>query len=193
VAVQDAVSRRQTANEHYSILSACARIGMDVEASARARKIYCPFGNVFHSDGGDEPAMRVYEDSNHAYCFACRKYFTPSILIAMAEDIPEDRAVDSMLLELGYIKTDTGERWEAASAESTVNTAALAEALHIAAARIITPWSVRQYDADVVEWMSKCLALLGKVETVEQGETWLDVTKKVLQHKFGSAQRKEGQ
>jgi len=173
------------ANEHYSIFKACARVGMDIGVAARAKKEYCPFGQVWHSDGGESPAMRVYEDSNHAYCFACPKYYTPSLLIATAEDLSEDAAVDSMLLELGYIESDTGARWDAAIKPPTLNKAAFSEALQIAAARIITPWSIRQYDPEVVEWMNKCLSLLEKVHTIEHGEVWLDVTKRALTERFG--------
>ena len=184
--LQTKVSRRISANEHYGILRACRRIGIDTDDYFRARKIHCPFGPVFHSDGGDDPAMRVYEEDGHAYCFACQRSFSPSRLIAEVEDISEDEAVDSMLLELGVIENRLGERWEVATKkEQGVDRQALAEAFRIAASYLITPWAERQYDPDVTRWMNKCLALLDKVQTIEQGDTWLDTVKQVLQKKFG--------
>lgn len=180
------IERRKYANENYGILKAASRAGVDVDNYFRARKMYCPFGAVFHSDGGDDPAMRVYAEDDHAYCFACGKSFSPAQLIAAAEDITEDEAVESMLLELGVVDKRLGDRWQSAADDAdAVDTQALAEAFRIAASYIITPWSERQYDADVAVWMSKCLALLDKVKTVEQGDSWLATVKQALRLKFG--------
>lgn len=179
---------RDKVNDHYSIIKACERVGLDMDDYFRARKMHCPFGALYHLDGGDDPAFRVYEDSNHAFCFACNKYFTPSVLIAQYEGLSEDKAVESMLLELGFIESDNDARWEKVQdTEAKVDKAALAQAFQIAAERIIQPWGVRQYDSDVVTWMARCLQPLDRVTTVEQGERWLETVKQALLNRFGKA------
>ena len=81
------------ANERITIIEACNMLGMDVhDFSIASLKVWCPFGHLYHSDGGTTKAMRIYPATNSAWCFACNLYFTPVKLIAMDRGIPDQQA-----------------------------------------------------------------------------------------------------
>jgi len=172
----------KTANERVSITAACNMIGMNVsDYAAASMKVYCPFGEIFHQDGGMSKSMRIYTESNSAFCFAGCGYFDPVKLISTKRDIPEEAAAEALLEETGYVAPNYQDQWDALMSEKpVVNTADLAEALKVACSRMVPNWEERQFDELVSHKLAQCLDLLRKVHTDDDATNWLDVTKKVM-------------
>lgn len=183
------VSRYALANEATDILTVLGLIGMPVpEISYLASmKLYCPFGDVSHADGGMSKAFRVYPETNSAYCFACALAFTPVSLLAMGKDISKEEAADFLLELAGVTEANSDERWAQLTAPEpvTINTAELAEALKLFCRRTIPNWEERQFEPAVAKLFQRCLGLLGSVRTPEDAEQWLAATKQAMITKQG--------
>lgn len=162
------------------VAAACELVTMEVAAelvgvSTRSgkSKVRCPFGEFAHSDGGDEPSLRIYPD-NKAWCFACEKMWTPVSLCADVWDTNWETAAQRLLEHVGWRPGDYTAAWERATAAAVFDTSQLALALTTRLARIHTGWEVLQYDTDVAECLAKCLALLTLVKDEAQARQWLE-------------------
>ena len=170
------------ANEHVSIIDACNMVGMELgDFTASSMKVYCPWGHVTHMDGGMSKSMRVYPETNSAFCFASCGYLTPVKMIALDRDVSEEEAAEILLTEINYVPPDYMSKWNALIAEQIpVNTSALAEALKVACARMTEDWDDVQFDDEISTKLVQCLGLLPKVQTNEDADKWLDVSKIVM-------------
>lgn len=172
-------SNIQLANERMSIVAALRIAGSD--ASDYGGKQFCPFGHMYHADGGYEKAMRVYSESNSAYCFAGCGYFSPVKLVSMVKDMSDADAAEHILELTGYVAPTIDSLWEAATRDTRkVDTDALIEALKLACARYSPDWEDRQLDEDVAKIFTRCLRSLPKVRTEEDAEKWLRATKMIM-------------
>lgn len=172
------------ANEQVSIIYACQLIGMELPDDVgmrRSLKVTCPFGEIYHRDGGAEASFRIYPDSNSAYCFSCAVAYTPVRLVVAAWDgTPESVAVE--LLERAGLRPLSGAAaWTSAARYVPAPDATLlAEALKIFCARIDPHWHRRQFDPPVAAVLSRCLALLDWVDTPAAAGQWLAGCKQVM-------------
>lgn len=174
------------ANETVSIADACRLIGMYVDADdlIRSRKMRCPFGSVYHSDGGVEPSFRLYPETNHAFCFARCGRFTPVWLLAQAWDIPTVEAAVKLLDAVGHKPATLAEAWKTAAhpPPSRPDPALLAEALKTFCQRICPDWIDAQFEPAVAQWLSRCLDVLDLVSTDAQAAEWLHGCKTVMEN-----------
>lgn len=166
------------------IVTACRLIGMDLPADpgyGKSIKVRCPFGNVYHSDGGAEAAMRVYPDEDRVFCFAkCGGYTTVS-LAAAAWGLPIREAAIELLERAGVPAPDPAALWDAAcTRETPPDTTLLAEALKTFCARICPDWAHRQFQPDTANLLGRCLALLDLVATSADADRWLARCKHVM-------------
>lgn len=177
----------QLANERMTIIEACNSLGMDVmDFSIASLKVWCPFGHLYHADGGTTKAMRIYPATNSAWCFAGCGYFTPVKLIAMDKGITEQQAAESILESTNYVPPDYESRWNALLDEKpAINTDDLTEALKIACSRMVPDWEERQFDEVVAHKLRQCLALLRKVRSEEDATKWLSTTKQIMKTTMG--------
>jgi hypothetical protein len=175
-----------TANRQVAVTVVCELIGMDVAAqigSGRSRKLFCPFGPLYHADGGLEAAMRIYPDTNHAYCFACHSSFTPVWLAAQVWGVPPAVAAKALLDRVGYRPDTTSPVQAFARASSRrrqPNATLLAEALKTFCARVDPCWETDQFDTEVATVLARCLALCALVRSDEDAQHWLVVAKHVM-------------
>lgn len=176
----------ELANEKVTIGYVCRRIGLDIPDDAR-RKLPCPFGELYHSDGGIDPAMRVYSDNNTAYCFSCSSYFTPVSLAARAWGVPFREAATRLLDEVGYRPLSLPALWEQAQVfEPDVDRAHLAEALKIYCRRIDPNWGSRQFEPAVAGQLTRCLQLLDKVCNSDDVRLWLETCKEAMRRQIAA-------
>ena len=171
------------ANSRVSIFLVCGWIGVDVEAKdwGSSIKTYCPFGDFFHSDRGKEPAFRVYADTNSAYCFSCKKYFSPVSLYAAARDMTNKEAAETLLEKVGYKPPSAKGLWEEVRPkEAEPDTSMLNKALRTYCQRICPTWNKKQFEPGVAEILGKCLELLDVVKTMQDSDKWLKVSKEVM-------------
>lgn len=175
------------ANSRMSITEACRKIGTDIgDFSLGSLKTYCPFGGVFHADGGWSKAFRIYPGSNSAYCFACGAYYTPVTLIARAKDLSDENAAQWILDETNYVPPDYVSRWNAlVQAPEEIDRDALATALTVACARLDRTWEDRQFEDGVAAALRRCLDLLPKVFTAEAARRWLSVSTQYMERVLG--------
>lgn len=166
----------ELANEHVSIVTVCRMLGVEVPDLdvSRSIKVGCPFGVLYHSDGGAAPAMRVYPDSNSAYCFSCSQYFTPVTLTAQAMDVDRRTAALNLLDRVGYQGPGALDTWELVRRyEPKPDKALLADALKTFCRRIDKGWSLRQFEPNVAATLTRCLSILDLVNTSADVTLWL--------------------
>lgn len=173
------------ANEKVPIVTVAQMLGVQLPedvGAGRSRKVPCPFGDLYHSDGGVSAAMRVYPETNSAYCFSCSAYYTPVSLAAKAMDLDRRTAAVRLLDRIGYKPLDVAVAWQraAAPAEPEPNRALLAHALKTYCGRIDPYWSHRQLEPSVARVLSRCLGLLDLVKSADDVRLWLDRCKEAM-------------
>lgn len=165
------------ANEQVPIVTVCRMLGLELPddvGEGRSRKVPCPFGAIYHSDGGVDPTMRIYPESNSAFCFSCSISYTPVALAAKGMGLNPHAAAARLLDVIGHRPLDLAGQWSAANSYApTLDTAMLADALKTYCRRICPAWSSAQFDAQVAATLTKCLSLLDLVKTPEDVEHWL--------------------
>ncbi len=170
-----------TANEKIPIALACSWAGMDVSEGEGNRKLRCPFGEYAHSDSGSAASFRIYEDTNHAFCFACARYWSPVSLMAEVWDCARAEAADRMCKMAGITPPDWKQRWDELHQPMPPDTASLGEALKRWCARVHGPgWETEQFESGLADPLAACLGVLSLVTTDEQAAMWLDSSKLIM-------------
>ena len=174
----------ELANQEVSILVACQVVGMELRdeiSEQRSSKVHCPFGHLYHSDGGVDAAMRIYPDTNSAWCFSCSYYYTPVKLVARAFDTDQRTAANLLLDRIGYRSPDPRDVWHDVVDQAVPpDRLLLAEALKIFCRRVDPQWSARQYEPRCAGVLRRCLGLLDQVHTDGDAEQWLAGCKIVM-------------
>lgn len=175
------------ADEQVDILVACRIVGMDLpDTIERSAKVHCPFGEIYHSDHGVDPAMRIYPQSNSAWCFSCSHYYTPTLLVARAWDVTLRAAATALLQRTGYRPPSPQDVWDQVVAEPAVDRTALAEALKTFCRRAVPHWDAVQFEPDVSEQLDRCLRLLDLVHDEADGRKWLSACKMSMLNSLAS-------
>lgn len=177
---------RALANAAVSIVYVAKKIGMDIPHYSRGSiKIHCPFGEFWHRDGGSEQAMRIYEDTNTCWCFACSKLYTPVMLYALTYDVTEYEASETLLKEVAPNLANNNFDLDTIllnlrDPELQPDTASLAIALDLFCRRAHLNWDMLQFDSHVSSVYLKCLALLDKIASEQDAWHWLAVSKEIM-------------
>jgi len=173
----------EEANKKVSIYLVCGLIGMDLSEGREGSSIktYCPFGRFFHSDGGKEAAFRVYAESNSAYCFSCKKYFSPVSLYSSATDLSSKASAEFLLEKIGYKKPSPEEIWNNVQPKDPEpDKSMLNKALRFYCQRISNDWSRDQFLPEVSEVLDRCLTMLDSVRNTEDADFWMRGSKAVM-------------
>lgn len=179
------------ANAKIPFPVACGWAGIDVpgDVTENGLKVYCPFGEWAHEDGGAAPALRVYPD--HAYCFAEAEWFTPVKLCALSWDCTPDEAAREMLSRAGIADPDYRQQWQRLVDYSQLpDLDGLAGSLRVFCARTDPAWKARQYDGPVADKLADCLKLLALVRTEQDCRTWLAGCKKAMEQVLSKGARR---
>jgi len=172
------------ANEQVSIVTVCQMLRMDLPdelGSRRSQKVECPFGETYHSDGGVSPAMRIYPETNSAYCFSCSAYYTPVSLAAKAMDTTRQAAALRLLDRVGVKPRDLAADWESAKEyQPQPDKALMADALKTYCRRTSADWSQRQFEPDIARALNRCFALLELVKSGDDVGLWLASCKEFM-------------
>lgn len=174
------------ANENITISEVLANLGIVVHSAQDrnvSKKIHCPFGQLYHSDSGLEKTMRVFKESNSAYCFRCNQSYDPVSLAAASWDTSRYDAALRLLEDSQFKPKSLEERWQDAVSNPTIelDLLSLAEALKMYCSGITTDWDMRQLDGEIAEKLNACLSLLRAVQTDTDAVKWLNVCKQVMQ------------
>lgn len=169
------------ANEQVSIVTVCRLLGVPLTGDEVRRKVPCPFGQVYHSDGGLSPTMRINVEANTARCFNCEQTFTPVRLYAHALDLSFRVAAARLLDHAGYRPADPAAVWQRTQRfRPAVDKALLADALKTYCRRVCPDWPDRQFDPQVAATLTRCLAILDLVLTAQDVTQWLGACKAVM-------------
>jgi hypothetical protein len=160
--------------------TACRWAGIEFygEAHERGVKVYCPFGDFEHPDGGREPALRIYHD--HGWCFAESRYFSPVSLLAEVWGVSWEDAAARALDKTGYVPEDYRSQWEQVTADPAPDLAALELALDAFCAGRFRDWQTVQYHPVVSRQRAECLGILPLVRTARDCPVWLEACKKAM-------------
>lgn len=171
----------RVANEKISIYSVCTLVGVDMyQGYGSNSKLYCPFGNMYHIDGGNTRAFRVYFDTNSAYCFACSQYFNSVDLFAQYNDMSREQSAEVLLDMAGWKEPTYEEKWEKINEKEAFNTASVIEALNIYCGGIRDDWNFAQLQEPYSSAYLKCLNVTERIDTLEKAQKWLEVSKNLM-------------
>ncbi len=179
-----AESAVRLANRKVPIELACSLAGESVIGLAdqvRSLKIRCPFGELYHDDGGAEPALRVYPGPNNAWCFACGEFFTPVSICAKAWDVQPEAAAIQLLDRIGYKPASYAHHWREVTAPVPPDGHALAQALKFACERMEPDWGNRQAEPLIAEYLARCLGLIPSITSQEDADAWLSTARQVME------------
>ena len=173
------------ADREVGILQVLSFLGGDLHGMDGLRsnlKVYCPFGDLYHSDGGVSPALRVYSESNTGFCFAETQLFTPTSLFARGTGLTSQEAARELLDRVNYRPVAFIHLWEQAQVPKIeIDRTALGGALKEYCSRICRTWEIEQFEEEVAVTLGRCLRALSKVETATDVETWLETCKQVME------------
>lgn len=165
------------ANDKVSIVTVLQMLGVDLPDDVgvgRSRKVPCPFGDIYHSDHGASPAMRIYLDTNSAYCFSCSAYYTPVSLAAKAMDCAWSLAAAQLLDRIGHKPVDLATAWQHVKDYTPApDKALMADALKTYCRRVAPCWADRQFEPQVAATLTRCLELLDLVNNDADVTLWL--------------------
>ncbi len=171
----------ELANDKVPIAFVCAKLGLSVGEDAGRRKLRCPFGGIYHSDGGIEPTLRIYVESNHAYCFNCNSHYVPVTLAARAWGCSHRDAALRLLEYAGIEPVDFRSIWaEVQEHRREPDRSLMAEALKVYCRRIDPTWTRRQFEPAVAARLTRCLVLLDLVKTDDDVLLWLTTCKEAM-------------
>lgn len=161
---------------------------IEVPQGAGEWKTNCPL-DYEHRDGGMTKAMKVFSESNSAYCFNHNQQFSPVTLWRLfhgeskknyytsAKELLEDRGILQKYL-------DPDLRWEKMDApeEEEVDEVNLKEALRVYASTLPN-YSVHQYNDVVLDKMKELFLQVSKLSSDSNYatlESWLTKSKIVI-------------
>jgi hypothetical protein len=154
------------ANEHVPFASAASWAGLRDPSPRGARDTCLHCG---------EDALKVYPD--HAFCFACRWWFTATRLLAAVWEVSEEDAAVRALERVNYIPLDYAHRWDAVDREPEPDRGLLEEALRTWCAANLPGWEQLQYRKDAARLHARCIELLDRVHTEADCKLWLSKCK----------------
>lgn len=162
--------------------------GEDIPEDVGGWKAHCPEGSD-HSDGGASKSLKVYSDTNSAFCFSHNRKYTPVDLWKVHKNLKQNTAAAKGLLKHYGIRTTpptAEERWVALEAElntvKELDRDSLAESL-LLFANSLPHYSVRQYEEPVLDLIGRILATTHKMpEGVDHAtlEKWINDAQALL-------------
>jgi hypothetical protein len=172
----------QAANDGVTMEQACRWAEVEIPEGFGNRKTWCPFGHIAHPDGGTEAALRIYEDTNSCYCFACGRAWRPVSLLAEYWDCTRTEAAERMMKMAGITLPDWRDRWAALQYEPPPGTDTLAEALKTWCARMRGPsWEREQFEERFAAPLAACFGVLPAVSDARDAVEWLDGCKLIME------------
>lgn len=173
------------ANEQVKIVDVLASINISVQVASShgvSKKLHCPFGGLYHSDSGLEKTMRVFQETNSAYCFRCNQSYDSVSLASALWDVSRPEAAMRLLEDSDFKPKTLKERWRDAVTPEVieVDLLSLADALKTYCSGISQDWNIKQLDGEVAIKLNACLDLLRSVNTPQDSEKWLSVCKQVM-------------
>lgn len=172
------------ANEYIAISQVLILLDVEVPESysGSSWKSHCPFEDFYHIDRGRAKSLRVYYGTNSAYCFAGCGYMSPVSLYALKTGLSKVEAASLLLAKEGYeLPSFDSEFTELLKKETVINKASLREALQVFCKRVVgLQWSTKQFENSVIKGIDNCLTLLARVESSEEAQQWLNLSKKYM-------------
>ena len=165
-------------NQIVPIEKALGLINIDVPENADSWKTFCPTGYE-HRDGGTSKTLRVYLDTNSAWCFSCKKSFRPIDIAEIFFKNKPATAGDKLAkhLNLTMQEPTLDERWGRldASTVKILDLGILTNSL-IEYLRTLPRYIELQFDDEVI---SKVTELIDLLEEIPEGSEY-DTIEKVL-------------
>ena len=170
---------RSKADRLVSIEDACRLSGVLMDS---LNKRYCPFG-FLHSDGGLAPIFKLFTDTNSAYCFRCRKAFTPTTLYAECYNLSYRDAATRLLHHISYSEKSLNQQFHE-NMFPAFDPSCYKEAL-LVFLKCLSEWSECQYDSVVLSKLDQCMNALSRVTDHDSGKLWLEASKNALRKVIG--------
>jgi hypothetical protein len=162
-----------------SVVGLLRQLGVNVpDIEYGSVKVYCPFG-ILHPDHGITRAMRVYPESNTAFCFSDCGHFTPTKLAAQAWDLSREDAADRLMDQVeAETPLPVEDLFQVGAGRPSGE--ALSEALRVYCQRQ-NGWSGVEFTSEVVAKLGRCLDLLPGVVSPQDASKWLEGSKVVME------------
>lgn len=179
IALADEISIEDVLNDLFDI---------DVPKGSDTWKTYCPLGHE-HSDAGRSKAMRIYTESNSAYCFSHRMRFTPVILAQLKFDKSRRRSAQLLLdhYEINYGPRTLEERWNTLGpiSDPTGVDESLLRGMFLAHLHTLPGYVEQQYEPEVMDVVNKVLLSADLIDSDASYDTideWLTLAKEFIEN-----------
>jgi len=171
----------EIANKHISIWEVCRLVGVDFGGYYGTNsKLYCPFGNITHMDGGSTKAFRVYPATETAYCFGCSQFFDAVGLYSEFSDLSREEAADFLLTESGWKEETYEEKWDKLTKKTSIDTSGLSEALDIYCLKLNPEWEVICIESPYREAYASVMGVLPYVRNFSDADKWMNAAKEKM-------------
>ena len=162
-----------------------ALFDIDVPGGASNWKTHCPLGYE-HSDGGASKSVRVYSESNSAWCFSHSMKFTPLSLWKLKYGGSRRGAAKELLkhFDVDLTPTSPEERWNKMNETSdlVIDPGYAMESL-VRFAQTLPEYASRQFEPSVLELVTTLLDKVGELPSTSSYdilEGWLTESKRTL-------------
>lgn len=178
----------ELANEKIDMADIVRELGVFVPGDGTNAKLVCPFEDLHYDKLSNPKSLRIYGDSNSAWCFVCNEYYTPVKVWAMHKDLTYPDAAQELLDRIGWVPPTQEAIWNDLLTEKPpeLDQDALVETLKRYCARVNPEWETLQFDPVVSEQFNKCLEVLATVQTDQQIQKWLTASKYVMKKALGA-------
>jgi hypothetical protein len=145
-------------------------------------KARCPYADIYHLTEDAGKSMRVYSDTNTAFCYMGCGVLTPVSVYAKLNGVSYKQSALFLLEKVGHKLKTFDEKWEdAVNAVQPLNLEGYREALNeMCLFYTDGEWNSLKYSSSISSSFSKLLEILDKAQSYEDADRWLEAAKKFL-------------
>jgi hypothetical protein len=149
-------------------------------------KTRCPFADIYHLTEDAGKSMRVYSDTNTAFCYMGCGVLTPVSVYAKLNGVPYKAAAKFLLEKVGHKLKTFDEKWaDAVNGVEPLNLQGYRDALNeICTSYSKGEWSSLKYSPSVSSSFSKLLEILDKASSYEDADRWLATARQLMLKKI---------
>lgn len=145
-------------------------------------KARCPYADIYHLTEDAGKSMRVYSDTNTAFCYMGCGVLTPVSVYAKLNGVSYKESAKFLLEKVGHKLKTFDEKWQDAVAGfEPLNLQGYREALtEMCIFHSEGEWGTLKYAPGVSAAFSKLLTVLDKATSYEDADRWLDKARLIM-------------
>jgi hypothetical protein len=142
-------------------------------------KARCPYADIYHLTEDAGKSMRVYSDTNTAFCYMGCGVLKPVSVYAKLNGVSYKDSAKFLLEKVGHKLKTFDEKWaDAVSDTGPLKLEGYREALdEICLQHSQGQWGYLKYMSSISSSFSQLLSILDKAQSYDDADKWLDIAK----------------